>query len=436
MTKDKREKAGNLKSYLIKGILGSGALRIVQALLALSLSIALARALGPDGYGLYSFAFSLVTLMAIPSQTGLPVLLIREVAKYQLKESWPLIKGIIIRANQATSAISATTMALTSLTMVIFNDAISNEKRDIIIVAMFLIPIIALSSIRGAALRGLRKIVQGQVPEMVIMPGTLIFLVYLGHANDRITPEFAMLLHIIAALLAFVIGYILLWKAVPKEVKIASPSYDTRNWARSVIPLSLIAGMQVINMQVAIITLGVFSNSESAGIYRVAYQLANTVALSLMVANMVIGPQISRMYNAGEMKKLQRMVSASSLFSLGIATPICIALFVYGKYILKLMYGEEFQVAYLTVAILCTGQLISVAMGSVSFLLNMTGHEKETAKGLIYSVVTNIVLNVTLVPIYGAEGAAIATSISLALWNIILYRKVYKILGIKSCKLL
>ena len=47
-------------------------------------------------------------------------------------------------------------------------------------------------------------------------------------------------------------------------------------------------------------------------------------------------------------------------------------------------------------------------------LLQMTGYEKLGNRIVLASTVTNIVLNVLLIPLYGAIGAAIATSARLS----------------------
>ena len=59
-------------------------------------------------------------------------------------------------------------------------------------------------------------------------------------------------------------------------------------------------------------------------------------------------------------------------------------------------------------------------MGPVGLLLNMTGHERETAKGVAISAVLNMVLNFLLIPRWGITGAAVATTVSMIAWNLLL----------------
>jgi O-antigen/teichoic acid export membrane protein len=44
-------------------------------------AVLLARMLGAEGYGIYAYAFALVTLLAMPAKAGLPQLVVRETAR-------------------------------------------------------------------------------------------------------------------------------------------------------------------------------------------------------------------------------------------------------------------------------------------------------------------------------------------------------------------
>ena len=56
----------------------------------------------------------------------------------------------------------------------------------------------------------------------------------------------------------------------------------------------------------------------------------------------------------------------------------------------------------------------------------MTGHERDTVKGMSIAMLANVVMNFILIPQYGMVGAATATAISYAIWNVILWQFVWK----------
>ena len=70
--------------------------------------------------------------------------------------------------------------------------------------------------------------------------------------------------------------------------------------------------------------------------------------------------------------------------------------------------------------ILAFSQVINAMSGSVGIILNMTGKEKVFRNILFFALAINIVLNLFLIPIYGIEGAAIASASSLIYWKIVI----------------
>ena len=63
---------------------------------------------------------------------------------------------------------------------------------------------------------------------------------------------------------------------------------------------------------------------------------------------------------------------------------------------------------------------MNAAVGPVALLLNMTGYERYTMRGVGVSTILNILFNALLIPHYGMVGAAFATAITMIGWNILL----------------
>jgi len=76
------------------------------------------------------------------------------------------------------------------------------------------------------------------------------------------------------------------------------------------------------------------------------------------------------------------------------------------------------------------GQLINSFVGSVAFLLNMTGHERDVMLIVGISTALNVLLTFLITPRYGILGGAIANSATLILAQIAMFFAVRKRLGI------
>jgi O-antigen/teichoic acid export membrane protein len=265
--------------------LASIALRLSGASLTLLLTVVLARVLGPSGYGVYSYAVALVTLTAVLSQLGLPTLVVRETARYQSVLQWDRMRGLFIRASQIVATTSVLGIGILLTILAIFKDLIPSSQMQAIIFALVLVPMVSFNNVGGASLRGLGFAVRGQLAEQLFRPGLfLLFLLVLifSVSREAVTAQTVMLVHGMAAVLAFLLGATLLRKAIPQELHRAVSNFEDGSlWRRSLYPLSILAGLQIINGQTDILMLGIFADSADVGVYRVAYQGASLVNLTL-----------------------------------------------------------------------------------------------------------------------------------------------------------
>ena len=294
----------------------------------------------------------------------------------------------------------------------------------------------ALGNLRAAALRGLQHVILGQLPERILRPLILLVLIvvfWVMFPARAIGPDVAMGLNVLAALVAFLTGAWLLRKLRPQELMARPvPEYRAGTWIKAALPLAFVAGMFLINSYTDIISLGIFMSPADVGVYRVVVAGAAMVVFALNALNMIFAPRMARLHALNEMEGLQRLATMSARMALLLAVPVLLLFVFLGKWILGSVFGAAFAGGYQALIILSVGQLANAGMGSVGMLLNMTGHERDTARALGVSAATNVVLNLVLIPLLGINGAASATAISMALWNVIMWRAVYYRLGIQS----
>lgn len=423
-----------LRGQLLRAGAGSILVKILATALGLGVAVILARNLGAKGYGIYTYVFALISLLAIPAQFGLPSLVVRETARAQARGQWDLMRGLWRWSNQAAGALSLALVVLAGGVGWIWQDRFSHTELMTFTAGLLLVPLIALGNLRGAALRGLRKVVIGQLPEHVLRPASLIGLsigALILYPAGQFTAATAMTLHVVAALLAFMVGAWLLFRFRPHELKAQpAPVYQARAWSLSALPLGMIAAMQLVNDYTDILMLGLFLDAEQVGIYKVSVQIAVLVSFPITAVNLVIAPHISRLHAAGELDRLQRILTASAIgvfFSAGIVVG---ALCLFGTQLIELVFGPEFRGSYEPMIVLAAGQLVVATLGSLVTIANMTGHEHAAAKIIGIGAMTNIGLNALLIPRYGIMGAAIATACSLLLWRLLLFLRLKVWLGV------
>jgi len=301
---------------------------------------------------------------------------------------------------------------------------------------MVLIPIIALGNLRGAALRGLRRVVVGQLPEYVFRPA--LFLLLLSAAavwqpSGELSPAHAMRLHVGAAVISFVLGALLLWRFRPPGMaQTKGAIVNGPEWRASLIPFGLISAMQLGNKYTDILLLGYFGEPAEVGIYRVTVQAAGLVAFGSQAVVLIAAPHFARLHARGEHERLQKAVSGSSWLTFGSALILAVAFIAMGEDILSFAFGPEYVAGYSALCILAVGRLLASTMGPVAILLGMSGHERYTAATVGAGAVVNIGLNIILIPMLGLNGAAISSALALVCWHVVLWHAARRKLGINT----
>ena len=140
-------------------------------------------------------------------------------------------------------------------------------------------------------------------------------------------------------------------------------------------------------------------------------------SISLMAINSIASPKFAEMYGKKDFDGLKKVVHQSTKMIFWSTLPLVILFFIFPDFLLGI-FGTEFKVGVTAFIYLSIGKLISAFSGSVGNLLQMTGRQIIFMNLLFVGAIINVVLNYLLIPIYGVNGAALASMVSLSTWNL------------------
>ena len=171
-----------------------------------------------------------------------------------------------------------------------------------------------------------------------------------------------MTLHVLASVCAFVFAAAVLRRlrrsnrdSVKRDsVKMANEPRSlagTPAWTRAFVPFYGLALLQIANISVDVIVLGIFQPDTQVGIYRISAQLASLVSFGLLAINPILHGRISKSYAEGDVKTLQSTTSMGVLYMV-CQSPFFI-LMIFGQPLLGI-YGSEFAGGYAALRILLT----------------------------------------------------------------------------------
>lgn len=423
----------SLKAQLLRGGAESLLVRAGAILAGLVASVTLSRLLGPETFGVYTFVFSLITLIGLPVQMGLPTLILRETARADKADDATSMHGIWRWSDRAIAVMAVLVLSGTGLYLW-GNLGTASPYFSALLWALPLVPIIGWAQARSAAIRGLRRVALGTAPDKIVRPLLLAAFVSLAFWKHK-TPLAAtqvFAIHGMVAVAALLLVSIIRKRIAPVPDKTVNPSTDSRAWITAILPLSLIAGLQAISHNTDILMLGMLGVDADVGIYKVALTLANITIFGLTTVNLVLSPYFARAWRGGDQYGLQKLATIGARVSFISTLPVVIIFWTGGSWLLTQVYGEAYTGAFLALILLCVGQCVNAFFGSVGNLLTMSGKEWVALSGLVISTLVNIILNWLLIPKYGAEGAAMATAASVITWNAILWVSALIILKIDS----
>ncbi len=409
---------------LIFRVLGLGLIFLLQILLA--------RLMGPKNYGDYTIIVTIINVGLVVSIFGFDSSVQRFLPAALQSNKFSKGNGFL--------KFSAISVFLSSLccSVVLFSFLLFKSKNfnssfnEGLFWGIFSLPVLAFSTRASAILRSIKMIKLSLLPAYFLFPVMMaVSCWYYFSIYHKLTVDAVMLIGFCISIVIYL--YInrrkTIWiKEVLPEVE---AEYDRKLWISVSSLLLLTTGLDLLLKQSDILMVGYFLGNTKAGLYGVAAKLATLAALGLAVADYIIMPKISSLYESKQMGKLQQTIRSAAFQILSISLPVIAGLIIFGKFILG-FFGKTYQEAYLPLLVLLVGQLINAMTGMVGGLMTMTGHQKQFFIFYFFAILLQFGLNIVLINQFGIIGASLGTSIAMIFLNVSAYRFVKRKLKIRA----
>jgi O-antigen/teichoic acid export membrane protein len=163
------------------------------------------------------------------------------------------------------------------------------------------------------------------------------------------------------------------------------------------------------------VLIGFFMSNADVGIYRTAFQLTSIATFTTMAFHTVLYPKISTWGTYGQIAEVRNSLARAITYSLFLAIPTCIGGWILGEKLLYYLYGASFVWGTSALYFLLLVQVVNVFMFLGTMSLNALNRPKDAFWITAIAAVTNILLDIVFIPIFGITGAAVATLIAMTL---------------------
>jgi O-antigen/teichoic acid export membrane protein len=396
-------------------------IRIGGLVMGFLLTLIIAHYFGAKGLGDYVLSIVVLRIFTLFSKLGVDTFSIRFIASFAKQEKW---KSIQLFRNKIIRLLSISSLIF-SLLMYYFSEDIANlvhaKVEHVRLNAFFVLPM-AFFMLHYQSLRGLKKIAEFSFFYRMAQATFSIISIFIitQFFVDGNVPVYAYLSSLaIVSLLAFIVffnSYNKI-KRISDDEQIEELKYS--EILKVSIPLMFAQSVQFIMAWTDKLMLGNMMGSEEVGIYFTAFKLSMFANIALMAINSIASPKFAELYAKKDFDGLKKVAHQSSKMIFLATLPLVLVFFVFPEFLLGL-FGEEFKVGVKAFVFLSFGKLISSLSGSVGNILQMTGKQVIFMNVLFVGAIVNVLLNFFLIPKFGINGAALASMISLTMWNLIM----------------
>ena len=403
---------------LVTGVKALG-VKCLSAVATFGFAVLMARLVGAEAAGVYFLSLAIINIVAIVGFLGQDRTALRFVSIELAKENWSAIKGILRHSFTMVGWLSvflaaAIWFAAPYLAITVFdNPNVALSLR----IMCFALPAFGLAFVGAEILKALKQISSGVMVQSLLTPlfGS-IFVIGAVKQFGVMGPQISF---VTATVLTATVMSVLMRKSVGVRLRQVDGNYDLGRLISTGTPILMMTLLVNFSMTINTFVIGAYYPESEVAIYGAATRFALLLNFLLFSVNSVAAPKYAEFFENGDLTELRRLLMKTSGLLVVLSLPVCLALMLYSKFFMS-VFGSEFTAGARVLQILILGQFVNVSIGSVNYVLTMTGNEKITAVIVSCSTVLCVVLSLLLVPEFGITGAAIGFVISDVLRNLAL----------------
>lgn len=389
----------SLKKNIVKSISFVALGEAVSNVLSYFLIILIARSLGTEGLGIYSFAFAFVGLFVIFYDFGISTFFVKKVSNS--RENYEKYFGNYA----ALKLIFCLVAMLLPMASILF------LKRSIdVIVIVYLASISLFFQNYSYVARNTFQAYQAmhydaivRIVERVVAFGLGFFVLSNGYGLA------AFLYVLVLSNLLSLAASIMLLKKIRVKFSFKADISLWKTMLRNSWPFWLTLIFMQLYFQVDTVMLSFIKGYEATGLYNAAYKLISVMSRIPWVIIIVLFPVMSELYS-NLSKALLRQVLEKGIHVMSVLSlPIIFGTAVLADRIIFFIYRDGFQSSALVLQVLIWATFFLFLSTFIGWFLNAIDRQKIFTYSTGASLLANVAMNLILIPKFSYMGASIAT---------------------------
>ena len=405
---------------------GSGIIFVGFILIAISdflLRLLLARSLGPTGYGTIYLAITILSFATLFSLFGLDSSVTRFVAKYNALHNKNLVRSSIKSCLEISLFCSIISSIIIFLNVEFIALTLFNEESLIPVLRIFcfIVPFATLTRILRSTFHGFNNTFYDVVINVGIVK--ILLLAILGgivfFEGSIVEISYA---YLIVYMLSSLFGFVFLeYKIFPffrSKLKNISNYLNMLNFG---FPLLLSGFFGLVLSWSDNLIIGFFLTTAKIGVYNVAFPIAQLCLLFHKSFRPLIFSTSSEHYGKNDLESMSKIFKTTRRWTILSTTLVFLLLLLIGEDLIRILFGQNYEGAFLLTLLLSLAFLIVASIGNVDPILRSFGKTRIIFYVNLIAAMINIILDIILIPIYDLIGVVVATGIAFILRQVLIF---------------
>jgi len=383
----------------------------LRQLLAFGLSVIVARNLEPREFGIYSLILWILTFSLFGANLGFPNSMQKYTSEYlgrKDKNSLYALNRYILKKELLLGV--AITLILI-LGAPFFSKLFPIPQSYFIIAALGVLPL-ALINIFSMSLAGHQKFNYLALTGLIFTPLSLLFSLFVLKKGWGIIGLFG-----VKNLLAF-LTLTFLYLILKNRLQFGFNSKITPDLKSKVFPytrdLTFIALLDMIVWQRSeVFFLGIWVSPESVGFYALAFMLSTSL-FGLLPSSFTTAllPVISEKYGSSSGESIRKIYYTATRYLLYLTFFLATLGIAFASPLIGLFFGENYLPSVNIFRLILITSCFGTVAGVASTTLYATEHQRKIVKLVGFTAILNLLLGLSLIPLWGLYGAVLANGIS------------------------
>lgn len=360
--------------------------------------IIIARFLGSEQFGVFSYILAFVGLFQLIADFGLTNVIVREISRSKDK------------AGQIMAAVMPLAWVFSLLifgVIFVLGRALSTSQEGF--EATLIMGVAVLTTFHSVAFGSVCRAFEemgfnaaGNVTHKLVLFLLVLTAIHFDFGLVEIAEAF-MLANIYQMLFFYIV--------VRRRYIKMTWRFDLPYWwylIKEGFPIGLAMVFRRITLHVDTLMLTALSTTSSVGLFNAAYKIIQMVDMIPFTLSLPLFPPFTRLALESR-ERLFVVVTQALTFFMVIALPICALIIIIAPQIVSVFYGTGYQGAAPTLRLLSITVIFLFPSALYVYLFSALGHQRFYSLSSAICLLTNTCLDLWLIPLYGHQGAAIAT---------------------------